>query len=236
MYFSIIGSCVTRDAFEYDSRIKNNLLNYQARTSFATLNPRNIERVISSKNFEKLDNIQSDFKRRMVEFDFNNNTLNSNKKESKLIIDLIDERFHLAYVDNKVVTRSPEFLLSQIPVSSTINTFSEDFFNLWCEGFENFLNIFERSNNLNNLFINKTYWASYTSDGEELSDQRFPKELIEKHNLKLDRMYAYLKKIVHENNFFTFDDELMQIDLNHKWGISPFHYKAEYYKKLISFL
>lgn len=230
----ILGSCVTRDAFEYSDAFE--IFGYHARSSFATLAKDNLLRDVSLENLDLLENISSPFRKRMVAHDFNNTTLQSIAKSEfdKVIIDLIDERFHLANIDNKIVTRSTEFLASGINVNSSINTFSDRFFALWCQGFDNFLELYKENNNLEDLLINQVYWATHTSKGDILHQDKFPPELISKHNVKLEKMYSYMNRVIPPENFLKFDSCVLQVDQDHKWGISPFHYIDDYYYAMIS--
>ena len=60
----VIGSCVTRDAFNFNTN--HELVDYIARTSFASQSKKSwVDNGI-------LDNIESSFQRRMVEHDMRN--------------------------------------------------------------------------------------------------------------------------------------------------------------------
>ncbi len=231
MKYLILGSCVTRDAFEHSDPFDFEIFSYHARSSFATLATDNLLKKVSPENLNLLENISSPFRKRMVTRDFNNTTLQSIAKAEfdKVIIDLIDERFHLATIDNKIITRSTEFLASGINVSSSINTFSDRFFTLWCQGFDNFFEVYREHHKLEDLLINQVYWATYTSKGKLLDQNKFPPDLISKHNIKLDRMYNHMSKVIPPENFLKFNNCLLQVNQDHKWGISPFHYIDDYY-------
>lgn len=238
MKYLILGSCVTRDAFASSDSSAFELAGYNARSSFATLSNDNLLKKVTQENLSSLENISSPFRRRMVKNDFNNATLNTILGDGfdKVIIDLIDERFHLAIIDSKVVTRSTEFLASGIDIKSSINTFSDRFFELWCQGFDKFIEIYKGNHRLENLIINQVYWATHTSDGEVLDQDKFPPDLISNHNLKLDKMYSYMNKVIPSENFLKFDNEIFKVDQDHKWGISPFHYIDKYYYTMLSML
>lgn len=238
MKYLILGSCVTRDAFANSKSSSFEITSYSARNSFATLSSENLLKRVSRENFHLLENISSPFCKRMVTNDFNHTVLKKLSGEGfdKVIIDLIDERFHLAIINNKIVTRSKEFLESGIKVQSSINTFSDKFFELWCQGFDNFIEIYQKEHVLEDLIINQVYWATHTSDGKSLNQDKFPLDLISNHNLKLDRMYSYMNRLIPSENFLKFDNNLIKAAQNHKWGMSPFHYIDEYYDTMLSML
>lgn len=238
MKYLILGSCVTRDAFENSDVFDVKLFGYHARSSFATLSNDNLLKKVNQENLALLESINSPFRRRMVKNDFNNTVLKAVSGEGfdKVIIDLIDERFHLAVIDNKVVTRSTEFLASGIKVKSSINTFSDKFFELWCQGFDKFIEIYKKNHKLEDLIVNQVYWATHTSDDKPLDQEKFPLDLTSNHNLKLDRMYSYMNRVIPCENFLKFNDDVLQVDQDHKWGISPFHYIDQYYDTMLSML
>lgn len=66
MKYLILGSCVTRDAFEHNIGLKNNITNYHARTSLATLDIENLRKNISRLNYSKIDNINSNFQKKWL--------------------------------------------------------------------------------------------------------------------------------------------------------------------------
>lgn len=74
-------------------------------------------------------NIESKFQRRMVESDFNNQILEAAGKGDYdlLLIDFLVDRFHLAEIDGKLVTRSVEFVRSSIKPTRLINTFLDQY-------------------------------------------------------------------------------------------------------------
>ncbi|MFT5119061.1 MAG: hypothetical protein ACI9ST_000349 [Psychrobacter glaciei] len=238
MKYLVLGSCVTRDAFENSDAFGIELFGYHARSSFATLSDDNFLKKVTQENLDLLEGISSPFRRRMVKNDFNNTVLKAVLEEGfdKVIIDLIDERFHLAVIDNKFVTRSTEFLASEIKVKSSINTFSDRYFELWCQGFDNFIRTYEKNNRLEDLIVNQVYWATHSSDDKPLDQDKFPIDLTSKHNLKLDRMYSYMNRVIPSENFLKFNDELLKVDQDHKWGVSPFHYIDRYYDTVLSML
>lgn len=89
MEILIYGSCVSRDALEFDSEKRLKLIDYFARSSLASSMSNNVINDIPTHN------IHSSFQKRMVENDLNKSIL-AIIKQSKydiLLVDFIDERF-----------------------------------------------------------------------------------------------------------------------------------------------
>lgn len=226
----IIGSCVSRDTFNIEND-DFKIVSYNARSSFAR---QANAKPVSDQYYKLLDNIQSAFQRRMVENDFNNKLPNLVKsiKHDFILIDLIDERFHLAQLDKAIVTRSKEFTLSNIKPDRLINTFSDEYMELWCEGISNF---FDNVKNESIFVLPKVYWST-----EILGDQKFNDVLlldIAKQNEKLTLMYKYLDALkINNMHYIDIDTTLLRADPNHRWGLSPFHYGEAYYKFILDYL
>ena len=233
MKVRIYGSCVSRDILSFNNTDKLELLSYNARSSVATLNEKNIQCQIGSEYIKSLTNIESKFQKRMVEYDFNNTILDiiNNDNYDLLLFDLIDERFHLAQISKKIVTRSSEFLKSGIKPDRLINTFSAEYMDLWQAGLDNFINIVSTTIGLEGLKINKVYWADRASNQRDtaiLTD----KWQVDVNNQKLHDMYEYLEKRLPTSSFIEVDSKLLVADSEHKWGLSPFHYIDDYYKEM----
>ena len=109
---SIFGSCVTRDAleFEEDENQRLELKTYIARQSIIS----SIDKPI--KCCEEDIKLNSPFQRRMVLWDLKKNAfeLLSSDNSRYLIIDFIDERLGLCKLNGSVVTCSTEFKKSGV--------------------------------------------------------------------------------------------------------------------------
>ncbi len=237
MKIKIYGSCVSRDILNFDETDTMQLVNYYARSSLATLGSKNAAKTIPKKYYDSLSNIESKFQRRMVESDFDNNVINTINDEGYdlLLIDLIDERFHLSKIEGKLVTRSTEFLRSGIKPSGIINTFSNEYITAWYLGVNNFLSIVDDSVGLDAIRINKVYWASTATDPLDTIKLN-EKWDIEKNNEKLNTMYEYVESILPKSSIVEVSKDLLVADSNHKWGLSPFHYTDDYYRKMLEII
>ncbi len=235
----VYGGCVSRDILNFDAVDEPyiNLLSYYARSSLATLGTSNATKNISKKYYDSLLNIESSFQRRMVESDFNNQILEAAGKGGYdlLLIDFLVDRLHLAEIDGKLVTRSVEFVRSGIKPDKLINTFSDLYLTLWREGVDNLLSVIDATVGLDKVKINKVYWSDIATD-EQDSIKLNEKWQIERNNAKLNAMYEYVESILPSSSIIEVDKSLFIADSNHKWGLSPFHYTEEYYRKMLEII
>ncbi|HED7970130.1 TPA: hypothetical protein R6B71_000088 [Campylobacter jejuni] len=134
----IFGSCVSRDIIEYDMKNNFELIDYYARSSFASL--------ASSAMIEQsvLDNIQSSFQKRMVLRDMDKSFIKKVKKNDFdcLLIDFIDDRFHFYKIlKNSIVTVSNEYKKAKgkLYSSNMIYSKSQEHIDLWRKGIEKYI-------------------------------------------------------------------------------------------------
>lgn len=233
----IYGGCVSRDILNFDKSNALQLISYNARSSLATLGAENASKIIPNEYYDSLKNIDSNFQRRMVECDFSNDILNSvnNIDYDILLLDLLVERFHLADVGGKIVTRSSEFVRSGIEPNSIINTFSSHYLDEWYKGVDNFFSVIDNVIGLDAIRVNKVYWSSIATNSQDTSElnKKWP---IQESNEKLNLMYQYIEKILPKKSIINIPKESMIADPEHKWGFSPFHYTDNYYKVALEML
>lgn len=228
----ILGSCVSRDVFNFNDKYFH-IVAYHARSSLATL--ANSTSLINHSFKLNISNIASSFQRKMVEGDFSMSVLTSLKTISfdKLLIDFIDERFHLAILNENqdVVTRSNEFLKTKIKPIGIIDKYSDLYFEKWCKGLDCLCDILKTTKQLDKVRVQKAFWTNQLDNGKKLSD--YEDQIIKKENDKLNKMYNYLESKIHKNQFIEIPNELIIINSLHKWGLSPFHYIDDYYLYVI---
>ncbi|QHB26731.1 MULTISPECIES: DUF6270 domain-containing protein [Pseudomonas] len=237
MNLFIYGSCVSRDIFNLEESREFNLSTYFARSSMAALCSE------AYKNDKVLENISSDFRRRMVANDFSKGLLNAEasiKEADIILIDLIDERFDvLALETGELITHSNELvesgLLKELERSSfrSIPQGTPERRGLWLEGMRCFIALLRQLNKLDKLVVNRVFWASRF---EFDSATKFPvaQASIEKANAELAWMYDILSTEVKTSQFLTFAPEFLSADEKHRWGASPFHYCEGYYKEALA--
>jgi len=226
----IIGSCVTRDTFSF---IKNNfqISAYLARTSFAS---GFCPVPFPEKYLKALGNIESDFQRRMVENDLARTTTQyvvATNSYDIILVDFIDERLNLFEREGTLATISNEFLKIGVSLEDCatqgkiVPSGTMEHFELWKRGFEVFARIVQKHKA--QVVINRLFWATHKNDMESFSG-----ECVDKNNKYLKMMYSHIEKN-YEFQFIDYNDDMYIADINHKWGVSPFHYIVDLYKSTI---
>lgn len=233
----ISGGCVSRDIFNFDINNEIQLISYNARSSLATLGLENTSISIPNNYYGSLESIESAFQRRMVQSDFNNELLSSviSNGYDVLLIDLLVERFHLVEIGGKLVTNSSEFQRSTIRPDRIVDSFSDEFADLWRKGVDNLFNIIDSTVGLSVIRINKVYWTDTSVDSDHTLVLR-KKWKIEKNNEKLHSMYEYIENILPKTSIIEVPKELLIADPEHKFGFSPFHYTDTYYKEVLKLI
>ena len=209
------------------------LVDYYARCSLASLGARPIDMPSS------VQNIRSQFQKRMVERDIRKDFLNdlAGFQFDVLLLDLIDERFNL-YVEPQgtVCTLSSELVSSGFLVDSNegVKYFSgsEEFWRLWEAGWSILVNKLRGLGVLDRLLVNQVFWSSRTENGGNF-EPHYSSKHIDSANQFLDRMYQRISADIRSEQFLRFDHGLMTGAIGHKWGISPFHYVDAYYLSAI---
>lgn len=237
MKIRVYGGCVSRDIFNFNDSEELKIVGCNARSSLATLSPDNVAKKISDKYYEVLNFVESDFKRRMVSFDFDNKILQSISYDDYdvLLIDLMIDRNHLGMLDNKLVTVSPDFRLTGIKPEKIVNTFSNQYLEEWYKGVDNFLSIIDKTIGRENIRINKVYWSNIATDNKHTAEinKRWD---VAKHNDKLNILYSFLEKRLPAVSIIEVPKELFIANPEHRWGLSPIHYVDEYYTTMIEIL
>lgn len=237
MKLFIYGSCVSRDIFNLEESRGFNLCTYFARSSMAALCSG------AYHNDKVLENISSDFRRRMVANDFSKGLLSAEesiKEADVILVDLIDERFDILVLETgELITHSNELvesgLLKEIEGSAfrRIPQGTLERRDLWLKGMRCFIDLLRKFNKLDQLVVNRVFWANrFESDSVTI----FPvaQASIEKANAELSWMYDVLSKELKPNQFLRFAPEFLSADEHHRWGASPFHYSERYYKEALA--
>lgn len=225
----VLGSCVTRDAFEFDDEGELELSFYMARTSFAS------QACDSWLDEGVLDKIESSFQRKMVKMDMEKPLLEAvvDSEFDFLTIDLIDDRFDLVeYHKNCFATRSVEFMkgANKSPVSR-ISHHSDFYDKCWRYGFENLVSKLRERELVDKIRVNEVYWASKDPYGNVLDSVDL--DNLKKENLYLEKRYKFMRRLLPDHCFFVYEPEDLKADLEHKWGGSPFHYHRKFYKSFL---
>ena len=229
----ILGSCVSRDSFNYDDNHQFEIANYIARTSLASCF------VPSILNGIQLDQISSLFQRR-VEKDIKAilpRTLR-NTTYDILLLDVIDERFDL-YIDNSdgVCTLSNEFYTTGFDPDNSdgyiVPSGSKRFLKKWLSGWYKLIAILKAQGNLDRLRVNEVYWSNKCKDGRDYLPT-YSAEKIKQANALLSTLYSHMRVVLPESQFLRFDDSYFVGANEHKWGRSPFHFEPDYYREVLN--
>jgi hypothetical protein len=233
MRVMILGSCVTRDAFERQDRPwAIELDEYFARSTLAS--------AMDQRHFAGVDlaNIASPFQRRMVEFDLADGFAKAlgEHEYDLLVYDLIDERFDVVQnSEGALATRSSEFSSSGYDVSAdrVVRTGTQAAFDLWERGWTDLVERLAGLGRLDDLRINRAYWATEVEGGGEFPAV-FTPDRITAANQYLDRLYERAAQDVGREAFFEFSAHELLAASEHRWGISPFHYTDAYNQRLLA--
>ncbi|KRD47287.1 hypothetical protein ASE27_02645 [Oerskovia sp. Root918] len=227
----VLGSCVTRDAFELDASTGMELVGYFARTSLAS--------AFRRKRFVGVDTstISSAFQRRTVEQDLDK-ALETTLRQVEfdlLVFDPIDERFNLAQLgDGSIATVSNEFLsATAAPPYETIRSGSEEFLRLWVVGWYRLLATLDSLGARSRLRVNRVFWADGCTGDEEFASS-YSRKGIDRANTFLGRLYSIMEQDLEDWQFVRYPPELFVGDPGHKWGASPFHYIDPFYRHFLS--
>jgi Family of unknown function (DUF6270) len=226
----IFGSCVSRDILNHQQdKTRLVLVDYYARCSLASLGARPIEMPSS------VQNIRSQFQKRMVERDIRKDFLNdlARLRFDILLLDLIDERLNL-YVEpqGRACTLSSELISSGFRADSNGGakyvSGSEEFWRLWEAGWSILVNKLRGLGVLDRLLVNQVFWGART-ENEGNFEPHYSSKHIDSANQFLWRMYQRISADIPSEQFLRFDQGLMTGSITHTWGISPFHYVDAYY-------
>lgn len=230
----IFGSCVSRDILNHQGNAeKIFLVDYYARSSFASLGLQPCDERV------ELSKIDSAFQRRMVERDLCKAFFCDLERLSFdiLLIDLIDERFDLYISDESSgCTLSNELYSSGFQCASTrgfvVPSGSEKFWQLWEKGWECFVKKLLSAEMLDRVLVNQVFWSTRTESGGNF-EPTYSRKRIDAANLLLERMYNRMRVDLQSSQFICFESDLMNGSINHRWGLSPFHYIDAYYQEAI---
>lgn len=219
----IFGSCVSRDFVEISAAKNFKLVDYYARSSFASISAKPL------KDRQLISRIESKWQRSMVARDLEKNVFHDLLKNNydMVLIDLIDERFNLAKVDGSLCTVSTEYKKYQDKKYKAIPFDSEEKFEHWKLGFEKFIKTLESVNAVDKVRINKVWWAGRIDGGGCFTDEL--SSYIKRNNEMLDKMYAYISEFINVNQFIDYPSDVLVAANVHKWGVQPFHYIDSFY-------
>lgn len=221
--FYIWGSCVTRDIFS-ELNLDRYVGDYRARTSLHSF----FDNPINSDRIPDLDIITSSFQRRMVEADFRKENINLENCDY-LIIDFIDERFNIVNFENSKITLSNELskVIDQIgDVEMSFKRGSDEDFRHWRLSCQKFSKYFTGIKTI----LHSSRFATHKSSNEGLKEND-KKNLILNMNHLLTRYEEIFIEEVSPIWIMKVDNHKVVSNIQHKWGVAPFHYILPYYRE-----
>ena len=223
----IQGSCVTRDAFEYDLDKKFEIVHYGARSSIASLCFSRIK-----KPFD-LSKLQSNFQKKMLEDDHNRSVFRyiTEKEFDIFFIDFLDERGGLINIDNLGYVTNLDELKNSGVVDSAISTETiEPYGNyhkrLFFAGFDKLYNELKKVKKENSCIINKVFWATKNEKDEYVTPTV---DHIVKANNFLEDIYSHISKHYPKIQFLEYNNKNIVANSSHELGVTSFCYVDELY-------
>lgn len=223
----IYGGCVSRDTKgifpkEWD------MSTYIARQSVISAASGPVDLPGESK-------LTSKFQQRMVAADVAGDaldTIRANIDDADLFLfDLIiDRRGIFEVTPGNYVSRSDEMIQSrllyqQLTKARWIDFATDEHFNIWSQAMTQLLDILRSSETLS-LFV-APRWAEYDNEGNELV---YVKRPVSEWNKDYERYYQFIVDAGIER--IDIPAELAIGDVNHVWGLTPFHFIPEAYESI----
>ena len=238
MKIILFGSCVTRDIFSgnFFNGKDNITIDYSfSRISLISLNslPLNID----VSGIELI----GPYQRRALADDLNKTVypfMTNRKGKDVLLIDFVDERFHLIKWKNHYMTRSNEFInakLSERIPGEIVNRFSPETTKLWKESCLLFIKIIRQNFLQDHIMLHRAFWMEEYIENNEF--HRFPNQAeIEQHNSLLNEYYEFFEKNCVGLKILDVNNCNFRADRNHQWGLGAMHYEQAYYDACMQYL
>lgn len=220
----ILGSCVSRDAFNLPGA--PTVTDYIARTSLSGAFAAQPDAPMPNFN-----NNPSKFQRRMVETDWRKGLglKLSALDEGVVLLDLIDERFPQIHVGGSFVTGSPELracdesLFSSYPKDVAGSKGHLERFRVGAQALADAVSP-------DRVAVSKVFWAEKTEDGELLPNL----DHIRAINAILRSLYEILGE--YPFRWIEYSPEDIVASLNHRWGVAPYHFVDRLYERTLASL
>ena len=202
-----------------------------------------VSAVSSPVDVDKEINLASAFQRRMVHCDLKKTgfDLLAEDKSDYLILDLIDERFDLVKIGNTFATLSNEASTSGFFGDSPSVVKKKKIWGAYCvddtdlsEYIGRFVDRILQIYRPEQIIIHVAKMHDYYLD-ENGALKRFPANYIHANkrvNELLDFMYQKIREQIPDAAWIDAQDQFCA-DSRHKWGLSPMHYRMEYYEYVL---
>jgi hypothetical protein len=230
---TILGSCVTRDAFNYIKDAK--IVFYLARSSLASIYAR--PWIVSPSEDDLQIEGKGDFENRMLRHDIRKQSapIIRASTSTPLVVDFIDERFDLFIAGDSIITRSD--LLQQTAYGRNIDGVrrlrrnTAEAMDLWREAALRFLDDIQGRP----LVLHRALWAeSYRNDetGEILPFGEADLRMVAEQNGLLNQYYDFIEAHYEDVRTVAPDPALVYSDFAHRWGRDFYHFSESYYRDI----
>ena len=232
-----MGSCVTRDAF-YDDILQDWESWFKIKRLFSRSSLISLQSPSLQINLSEITNI-TPFECRYVYEDCNKefiryiNSLDCNKHG--LILDFIYEQCDLLKMDQHYITLTDEFTrsgLSSKLKGQVIHRFDQETTKLWKESCLSFISRIQELFPAHRVILHKAFWRENYLEDDRI--QNFSNlDLIRSHNKLLREYYNFFEDSFPGIKTIEIKQKDYLADKNHRWGLYPFHYEADYYRKFL---
>lgn len=227
---AVLGSCVTRDAFELPEAEQFEVALYMARSALGSFMGRPTKSI--SPDYSR---ISSNFQRRMVAADIEKRGRKQLRSEpfDVLVLDLIDERLPVArFPDGGIATVSTEFRQLSISLDeyTKVHSHTDESWRLWRAGWTTLLTLLDQIDARQRVVVHRAYWAGTTADGSPTVEDP---DIVAAANRWLDAAYSHMAADLAPQQFIEVAPELQVADPNHRWSAAPYHYVPEYYRDFL---
>lgn len=241
MNIAIIGSCVTRDLFDFEIEETSqfNVSLYLSRSNMASMVGESFKELIfpDKTKIKKFDD-----RRFIVDLNKEHFNLIKSHEWDALIIDLIDERHAMYLLDNKILTytkSSKEYINEHLKLNEgggrLIQPLSDEMIDMTEKALvkiKEFIEIIARGRP---VFVHRAKYAThFLSQGRKMEFEPDILNKVHRWNNFLNKCYdllldsKFIDLSVSEENILSGGD--------HKWDLTPFHYDKNYYIELSKLL
>ena len=232
---NILGSCVSRDIFNFNRTEDINIDQYIARQSFIS----SVDTPFSGT----IDiNLSSQFETRSLKSDLRKDSFKtlSSHKSDYLIIDLIEDRFPLVKFQESLFTFSYELQNSKFFDYSEIELIDKTDIpsSTWKDAMGKYVNHILKIYSPDKIIIHETYLVDqYISKNGEIKCFSGEKLAFSKKiNKILKQYYDYLKQKIPDAYVISILNEGYLANENHIWGLAQVHYEDRYYQDVLKIL
>lgn len=227
---AILGSCVTRDAFDHEDARRFKLVSSVERTALGSFMGRRTQ--VLQPDYDK---ITSDAQRRTVQDDIaKQGRLRLRKlRFDALVVDLIDERLPVArFADGGTATVSSEFRQLSTPISqyTKVLPYTEQAFDRWRAGWTSLLDLLDQIGARHKVVVHRAHWVVRATDGRASVDDP---ETVYAANRWLNDAYEHMANTLEPHQAIEVPTRRVLADPQHPHGLAPFHYTPEYYAEIL---